>query len=125
MDQASRKILLLKLWTRNSHPDLIGKWYFDHLRDVRTIPDKMRMDCGTETGSMAAAQCYLRSKKSELDDVTDCLTYGPSTGNQIEAWWRQLHERLEKYFKDGLKELLSVTRQAISTGQLWHSSYCP
>ena len=32
--------------------------------------------------------------------------YGPSTTNKIERWWRDLNERLEKYFKLQLKSLL-------------------
>ena len=41
-----------------------------------------------------------------MDDRTDSIIYGPSTSNKIERWWRELHERLEKFFKEQLVALL-------------------
>ena len=41
-----------------------------------------------------------------MDDPTDSIIYGPSTSNKIERWWRELHERLEKFFKEQLTALL-------------------
>ena len=41
-----------------------------------------------------------------MDDPTDSIIYGPSTSNKIERWWRELHERLEKFFKEQLTTLL-------------------
>eukprot|EP00794_Sanderia_malayensis_P021011 gene21011-23063_t len=38
-------------------------------------------------------------------DPVDTVMYGPSTSNQIERWWKELHERLETYFKDQLRNL--------------------
>ncbi|XP_014675602.1 PREDICTED: uncharacterized protein LOC106815628 [Priapulus caudatus] len=35
----------------------------------------------------------------------ETVIYGPSTANQIERWWRELHERLEKFFKFPLNRL--------------------
>lgn len=43
----------------------------------------------------------------ELKDAMDSIVYGPSTTNKIEWWWPDLHERLEKYFKQQIIELLS------------------
>ncbi|XP_077974714.1 uncharacterized protein LOC144430568 [Styela clava] len=36
----------------------------------------------------------------------ESVIYEPSTSNQIERWWKELHERLEKYFKKQLNSLL-------------------
>ena len=41
-----------------------------------------------------------------MDDPTDSIIYGPSTSNKIERWWRELHDRLEKFFKEQLIALL-------------------
>ena len=41
-----------------------------------------------------------------MDDPTDSIIYGPSTSNKIERWWGELHERLEKFFKEQLVALL-------------------
>ena len=36
----------------------------------------------------------------------DTVEYGPSTSNRIERWWRELRERLGKFFKFQLPQLL-------------------
>ena len=66
------------------------------------------MDKGTETGKMASIHCYLMSGQDMFDDPVDSVTFGPSTTNKIERWWRDLHERLEKFFKLQLRELLDA-----------------
>ena len=55
---------------------------------------------------MTAIHCYLRDKTGDLDDATDSVLYGPSTQNKIERWWRDLLERMERFFKDQLKLLV-------------------
>jgi len=106
MDQASRKMLLLKCWPSNSDPRLIGRWYIDWLNENNVLAANIRLDKGTETGKFASIHAFLRDKIGDLDNPIDSIVYGPSTSNQIERWWRELHDRLEKYFKIGLLELL-------------------
>ncbi|KAG1682566.1 hypothetical protein GQR58_010849 [Nymphon striatum] len=99
IDTASRKLLWLRIWVSNSDPQIIGRWYLEYLYEKRMISSYMRMDKGTETGTMATMHAYLRHQHDDMDDATDTVIYGPSTSNQIERWWKELHERLEKYFK--------------------------
>ena len=56
------------------------------------------MDRGTETGIMATIHSYLRAQCGEMEDGTDCVLYGPSTQNKIERWWKDLLERMERFF---------------------------
>ena len=35
----------------------------------------------------------------------DSVLYGPSTQKKIERWWRELHHRMEKFFKEQLAVL--------------------
>ena len=70
------------------------------------IPRTLRVDRGTETDVMATIHCFLREKHGDLEDPTDAVLYGPSTQNKIERWWRYLHERMERFFKDQLKSLV-------------------
>jgi hypothetical protein len=49
---------------------------------------------------------YLRSEHGDLEDATDSVMYGPSTQNKIERWWRELLERMERYFKQQLNGLI-------------------
>ena len=75
---------------------------------VLVLPDRIRIDKGTETGVMATIHCYLRDKVGDVDDATETVLYGPSTQNKIERWWRELLERLERYFKAQLNALLET-----------------
>jgi hypothetical protein len=70
------------------------------------MPRYLRIDKGTETGKMATVHAYLVNKAGIMDDAVDSVIYGPSTTNKIERWWRDLHERLEKYLKEQLTQLL-------------------
>jgi len=41
-----------------------------------------------------------------MNDPADAIIKGPSTSNKIKRWWRELHERLEKFFREQLSVLL-------------------
>ena len=88
----------------NSGPLGVGKIYFDLLYESKMMPVFLRMDKGTEMGKMASIHCYVMSEVEEdlFDDPMDCIAFGPSITNKIERWWRDLHERLEKFFKEPL-----------------------
>ncbi|ESP03486.1 hypothetical protein LOTGIDRAFT_171423 [Lottia gigantea] len=49
--------------------------------------------------------CYLLNKCTEHEDPTNNIVYGPST-QKVEGWWRELHHRMELYFKEQLHQLL-------------------
>ena len=106
IDTFSRKVLSLAVVFSNSDPKVIGRLYFDLLYKTKTLPVFIRMDKGTETGKMAAMHSYIMSKQDFFENPVDSVVYGPSTTNKIERWWRDLHERLEGYFKQQLKTLL-------------------
>ena len=78
----------------------------EYLYRTEVLPRFVRIDKDTETGKMATIQIYLMSQFGVMDDPLHSVIYGPSTTNKIERWWRDLHERLERYFKEELKELL-------------------
>ena len=80
--------------------------YLRYLFETEMLPGNLRVDRGTETGKMATIHVYLLNKHEVMNDPTDTIIYGPSTSNKIERWWRELHERLEKFFKEQLTMLL-------------------
>ena len=45
-------------------------------------------------------------KHGDWDDPLDAILYGPSTQNKIERWWRELLERMERFFKEQLTFLV-------------------
>eukprot|EP00794_Sanderia_malayensis_P001869 gene1869-2111_t len=101
--KTSRKILWLKIWRSNSDPKIVGRWYLEYLRDQNDCHN-LRIDKGTETGDMATIHAFLMSELG-IEDPVASVVYGPSTSNQIERWWRELHERLELYFREQLQYL--------------------
>ena len=103
----SRKILFLFLSHSNSDPLIIGKKYLAYLPKTQILPKTVRVDRGTETGKIASIHVFLRNKIGYLEDAMDSIVLGPSTTNKIERWWRYIHERIEKYLKQQLSELLS------------------
>ena len=107
LDTFSRKILFLFVSHSNSDPLIIGNKYLAYLTETQILPKTLRLDRGTETGKMASIHVFLRDKIGDLEDAMNSIVFGPSTTNKIERWWRDLHERLEKYFKHQLSELLS------------------
>ncbi|XP_067040998.1 uncharacterized protein [Acropora muricata] len=102
MDTATRKLLWLKVWVSN--PKFIGRWYLKHLYGTKIISAMLRVDKGTETEPRATMHAFLRRHHNDMDPH-ETVIYGPSTSNQIERWWNELHERMERYFKDGLRWL--------------------
>ena len=105
-DVFSCRILFIKVWTSNSDPKLIGRWYYEHLVSTKTLSRRLRLDKGSETGVMATMHAFLRSFYEEIQNPEDGVQYGPSTSNRIERWWRDLHHSFEKYFKRQLQMLL-------------------
>ena len=70
------------------------------------VPKTIRIDEGTETGTMATIHCYLHDQHRDFDNPVDSVLYGPSTQNKIEWWWGELHHRMEQFFKQQLAILV-------------------
>ena len=82
IDTASRKIMWHKIWTSNSDPRLIGRWYLEFPYEQKIMPSVLRLDKGTETGIMTTMHAFLRTHHKDMDPV-DTVIYGPSTSNQV------------------------------------------
>ena len=80
LDTASRKLLWLRVWNKNCDPQLIGRWYLEHVMETTMI----RVDKGTETGTkLATIHAFLRRHHTDVMDPVDTILYGPSTSNQV------------------------------------------
>lgn len=102
LDTFSRKVIFLTVIPSNSDPDVIGNLFLNYLKESLILPNYLRVDRGTETGKMATMQTYLANELQLFDEPTDSVIYGVSTSNKIERFWRDLHERMELYFKNQL-----------------------
>ncbi len=107
LDTFSRKIIFLHVWKGNSDPVIVGNFYMQRLVETEMMPNYLRLDKGTETGTMATIHVYLHGKQGDLNEPSDSVIFGPSTSNKIERWWRDLHERMEKHIKAYLVLLLN------------------
>ena len=100
IDGWSRKILWLKVTKSNNHPDIIANFYLDSVSQLGGCPVKVRTDCGTENGTMAAMQCTLKNS-------IDAHIYATSPTNQrIEGWWSFLRKNRSSWWIDFFKNLV-------------------
>ena len=109
LDTFSRKVLFLFVCYSNSNPNVVGRYYLNYLNKTKMLSRFLRIDRGSETGKMATIHAFLISQLGLFDDPIDSLMYGPSTSNKIERFWRDLHHRMETFFKEQLRQLLDDT----------------
>jgi len=67
----------------NSDPNVIGRFYLEHLFNTEVMASIIRVDKGTETGVMATMHAYLRQQHEDDMDPAETVVYGPSTSNQV------------------------------------------
>ncbi|XP_073339900.1 uncharacterized protein [Pagrus major] len=88
IDGFSRKVLWLACGSTNNDPSVIAHYFLSCVRNLGVIPMRLRTDCGTENGTMAAIQCTLRHHHNDHYSGASSHMYGSSTNNQrIESWW--------------------------------------
>ena len=83
---ASRKVLFLKVWTSNSNPIFVGRWYFEYLYKSKILPNYIRIDKSTETATLSTMIGYLCSLQTDVlteDEACERVMYVPSTSNQV------------------------------------------
>ena len=49
----------------NNDPDVIGRFYLEHLVNSRVMASIIRVDNGTETGVMTTMHAYLRQQHED------------------------------------------------------------
>ncbi|XP_055051829.2 uncharacterized protein [Misgurnus anguillicaudatus] len=88
IDGFSRKVLWLECGPTNNNPTVIAHYFISCVQNLGVIPMRLRTDCGTENGIMAAIQCMLRHHHSDYYSGASSHMYGSSINNQrIESWW--------------------------------------
>ena len=100
MDTFSLKVIFLFICFSNSESDVIEMNYLKYLNEPKLLPYFLRVDRGTETGEMCNIYASFSDRLPSFDDPRDSIIYGPSTINKTEQLRRDLHHRMEKYFKE-------------------------
>ncbi len=98
IDTCSRKVLWAKVWTSNSNPKLIARFYLEHLYKTKTISSMIRVDKGTETVEMVTMHAYLRQQHQDMDP-NETVIYGPSTANQVQRIYDCTDSNIVQLFK--------------------------
>ncbi len=83
LDTTSRRLLWIRVWMSNSDPQLIGRWYLEYLMESNVMPRLLRIDRGSETGTMASIHAFLHRTRGQFADPVDSVIYGPSTTNLV------------------------------------------
>lgn len=47
-----------------------------------SVSHRLRLDKGTETGTMATVHCYLRNGHNDVENPENTVLYGSSTSNK-------------------------------------------
>ena len=87
------------------------------------LPDNIRIDRDTETDIMSTMHCFLRAKHDDLEDTTETILYGPLTQSKIERWWRELLDRMERFFKSSCPRWLKMVTMTLLTNKTGEN-YC-
>ena len=61
VNTTSRKLLWLMVWISNSDPEVIGKWYLEHLLETKIVSAMLRVDKRTDRSSIIfSCKCLLQ-----------------------------------------------------------------
>ena len=117
IDGWSRKIMWLKVTKSINHPDIIANFYLNCVEELGGCPVKLRTDCGTENGVMAAMQCTFQQD-------ADAHKYGSSPANQrIEGWWAFYRKNRSgwwiEFFKSLMEQEIFNPGNVLQTACLW------
>lgn len=106
MDGYSRRILWLLVRRSNNDPLVIGQHFYESVKEIGGCPRLVRSDPGSENGTMAAIQCYLRADGEDDLAGEKAHRYGPSTSNQrIECFWSFLRRSRMSWWINFFKDL--------------------
>ena len=86
IDTTSTKLLWIKVWVTNRILELVARWYFEFIYETRVRLNNIRIDKGSETGTLATMHCFLRRQHSDVETdekAVKTVIYGPSTSNQV------------------------------------------
>ncbi len=100
IDGFSRKIIWLEAYKTNNDPRVIAGYFLQAVAKNNGFPQRIRTDHGTENTHLADMQTFFRDTAS-----AECVTLGPSTGNQrIERWWSTLRSQWTQFWMDHFED---------------------
>ncbi|KAF3858645.1 hypothetical protein F7725_011846 [Dissostichus mawsoni] len=120
IDGFSRKVVWLECGPTNNNPRVITQYFLKCVRNLSVIPMRLRTDCGTENGIMAAIQCSLCHHHHDYYSGASSHMYGSSMTNQRnESWWSILRKGSSGWSYLQTSEMLDT-----SMGVMSISAFC-
>lgn len=101
IDGFSRRVLWLICGPTNNDPAVIAHNFITTIQRLGVVPMRLRTDCGTENGTIAAIQCTLRHHHTDHYAGSRSHMYGTSVSNQrIESWWSSFRKLRAQFWID-------------------------
>ncbi|KAI7809774.1 hypothetical protein IRJ41_016386, partial [Triplophysa rosa] len=101
IDGFSRRVLWLICGHTNNDPAVIARYFITCVQRLGVVPMRLRTDCGTENGTLAAIQCTLRHHHTDYHAGSRSHMYGTSLSNQrIESWWSIFRKARAQFWMD-------------------------
>lgn len=118
IDGWSRRIMWLQVARSNNNPEIPAENFLQCVTECGGCPVKVRSDCGTENGILAAIQCEFRG-------TADAHVFGSSPANQrIEGWWSFYRRNRStwwiNYFKDLIEKDAFHPGNQLEEEALWY-----
>ena len=79
----SRKVHWVVVGRTNRDPKVVAAHFLDFLKEEKVAPRVIRMDKGTENGTIANIQIAIRSFDVDRMAGANSVILGPSTANQV------------------------------------------
>ena len=74
INTASRKLLWFKVWVTNRILELVARWYSEFIYKTRVIPNYMRIDKDSETGTITTMHCFLHRQHSDVETENNAIS---------------------------------------------------
>ena len=88
--------------------EIIGKFYLDAVRQLKSIPEKLKADDGTEHAIIQPIHILLRDSVGDNNSVNS-FSIVPSTLNQpIEAYWSKFRQYRIDWWQDFFKDMVDL-----------------
>ena len=83
--------------------------YLNFILEIKSIPRRIRTDCGTENSVLAAIQCFFRREHTDEFAGDKTYLYGSSHSNKrIQAWWSCLRRNWNSFIINTFTEMVEA-----------------
>ena len=89
-DGFSRRLIWLEVSSSNKKAEVLGKFYLDAVRQLQSIPKKLKADDGTEHAIIQPIRILLQDSVGDNNSVNSFFIVLSTHNQQIKACWSKL-----------------------------------